>query len=109
MEKLNDKLELKTVILLFPIMFLIHDSEEIITMGKWVDNNIAYLYSVVPTRLQFVIESVHLATPQIAIAVFVEFIILSFATFMLLRSLRSRVRMTLFTALLTMFSMFLLI
>ncbi|EIJ79870.1 hypothetical protein PB1_05877 [Bacillus methanolicus PB1] len=102
LEKLNNKLELKTVILLFPITFLIHDSEEIITMEKWVDSNIAYLYSVVPKRLQFVIESVHLTTPQIAIAVFVEFIILFFATFMLLRSLCSGVWLIFFTALLTM-------
>jgi hypothetical protein len=66
---------------LFPIIFIILDFEEILTMEQWIESNKAKLYDKVPEKLHFLIE---------------------IATILAVKSLNSRIRMLIFTGFLTM-------
>ena len=44
-------LNVQTLIWLFPIMFVLHDFEEIIMVEKWLKRNSTVMYDILPKRI----------------------------------------------------------
>lgn len=74
-------LTIQTLIWLFPIMFIIHDFEEIIMVEKWLHNNQTKLYKRLPTKIaNRIVKQFSMTTAQFAVAVLLIFLIISAAT-----------------------------
>jgi hypothetical protein len=74
-------LELSAVIWLFPVVFMLHDLEEIITVEKWLATNKKRVMNGLPAGLvRFLEPSLRMTTAQFAAAVTCLFVILSLAT-----------------------------
>lgn len=73
----------QTLIWLFPIMFVLHDFEEIIMMEKWLKGNSIVLYEKLPKRIaDRVVKQFSMSTAQFAVAVLVIFLFVSSSTVM---------------------------
>ena len=70
-----------TLIWLLPIVFMIHDFEEIIFFKSWISKNKAYLIENFPKFSKLLHFADNLSTPAFALAVSVLFILLSLITF----------------------------
>ncbi|MDR7002375.1 hypothetical protein J2Y67_004897 [Neobacillus niacini] len=69
------------LIWLFPIIFGIHDFEEIIVVEKWVSKNMDDLINILPQRAStFFEKNFAKKTNQFSLVVYVEFILISLAT-----------------------------
>lgn len=69
------------LIWLFPIIFAVHDFEEIIVVEKWIATNKQDLKNKLPKRAAHFFENnFAMKTHQFSIVVYVEFIIISCAT-----------------------------
>ncbi len=74
-------LTIQTLIWLFPIMFIIHDFEEIIMVEKWLHNNQTNLYKRLPTKIaDRIVKQFSMTTAQFAVAVLLIFLLISAAT-----------------------------
>lgn len=70
-EWLNDKLPLPAVLLLFPVVFMVHDFEEILTVEKWTKQNKEKVFALLPKKLhRFFWSSFHINTLEFAKDVF---------------------------------------
>ena len=70
-----------TLIWLLPIVFMIHDFEEIIFFKSWIPKNSDYLTTKFPKiSKRFLLRFGNLSTPAFALAVAEEFILLSLIT-----------------------------
>jgi hypothetical protein len=79
----EDAMDQLTILLvwLFPIIFAIHDFEEIIVVEKWVAKNKEDLLSKLPRRAaSFFEKNFAMKTNQFSIVVYVEFVLISIAT-----------------------------
>lgn len=71
----------ETLMWLFPILFILHDFEEIIFMKSWGTRHAAALDAKLPARLRRLTHStLDLSTPAFAFAVMLIFVVLSLAT-----------------------------
>lgn len=69
------------LIWLFPIIFGIHDFEEIIVVEKWVSKNQDYLIKILPKRASLFFEkNFAKKTNQFSLVVYIEFILISIST-----------------------------
>ncbi|QTD39505.1 HXXEE domain-containing protein [Sporosarcina sp. Te-1] len=76
-------IDLQTLIWLFPLMFILHDFEEIILIEKWMKGNSTRIYDVLPERIaDKVMKQFSMSTAQFAVAVLVIFVFVSSATVM---------------------------
>lgn len=76
-------LNVQTLIWLFPIIFVLHDLEEIIMVEKWMDKNSGTIYNKLPTKIaDKVIKQFSMSTAQFSVAVFVIFVFVSSSTYM---------------------------
>ncbi|MGX9135057.1 HXXEE domain-containing protein [Rummeliibacillus sp. JY-2-4R] len=76
-------LNVQTLIWLFPIMFIIHDFEEIIMVEKWMKKNSDVIYERLPGKIaDRVIKQFSMTTAQFAVAVLVIFLFVSSSTIM---------------------------
>jgi hypothetical protein len=76
-------IEVQTLIWLFPIVFIIHDFEEIIMLEAWVKNNSNEVLKKLPRKwANRVAKQFSMSTAQMAVAVLFIFIIVSSVTFM---------------------------
>jgi len=76
-------LNVQTLIWLFPIIFVLHDLEEIIMIEKWMDKNSNVIYDKLPRKFaDKVIKQFSMSTAQFAVAVFIIFIFVSSSTYM---------------------------
>ncbi len=76
-------LEVQTLIWLFPIMFVIHDFEEIIMVETWMKKNSDVIYERLPRKIaDRVIKQFSMTTAQFAVAVLVIFLFVSSSTIM---------------------------
>lgn len=79
-EWLNDKLPLPTVLLLFPVVFMVHDFEEILTVEKWTKQNKEKVFALLPKKLhRFFWSSFHINTLEFAKDVFWIFLAITAA------------------------------
>ncbi|SDN64427.1 Protein of unknown function with HXXEE motif-containing protein [Psychrobacillus sp. OK028] len=73
----------QTLIWLFPIMFILHDFEEIIMVERWMKRNSTRIYDILPEKIaDRVIKQFSMSTAQFAVAVLVIFLFVSSATVM---------------------------
>ncbi len=73
----------QTLIWLFPIMFVLHDFEEIIMVEKWMKRNSIVMSEKLPKRIaDRVIKQFSMSTAQFAVAVLVIFLFVSSSTVM---------------------------
>ena len=73
---------LSTIIWLLPIVFMIHDFEEIIFFKFWIKKNWNYLEKKLPNFSKKYIEKLKkISVPAFSLAVFEEFLLLSLITF----------------------------
>ncbi|MFJ7825850.1 HXXEE domain-containing protein [Psychrobacillus sp. NPDC096623] len=76
-------LNVQTLIWLFPIMFILHDFEEIIMVERWMERNSTLIYDILPKKIaDRVIKQFSMSTAQFAVAVLVIFLFVSIATVM---------------------------
>ena len=76
-------LNVHTLIWLFPIMFILHDFEEIIMVERWMKRNSTVIYNLLPKRIaDRVIKQFSMSTAQFAVAVLVIFLFVCSATIM---------------------------
>ncbi|MGO4886187.1 HXXEE domain-containing protein [Anaerobacillus sp. MEB173] len=76
-------LDVETLIWLFPIMFVLHDFEEIIMIEKWIKRNSSVIYEKVPRKVaDRVIKQFSMSTAQFSVAVLVIFVFVSSSTYM---------------------------
>lgn len=76
-------LNVQTLIWLFPIMFVLHDFEEIIMVERWMKRNSTVIYDILPERIaDRVINQFSMSTAQFAVAVLVVFLFVSSSTVM---------------------------
>lgn len=76
--------ELELIISLFPIVFMIHEFEEIICFKPWVTKNGLWLTSKYPKFAKPVTHLGQLPVPAFSIAVLEEFILVSITTVLVL-------------------------
>jgi hypothetical protein len=70
-EWLNDKLPLPAVLLLFPVVFIVNDFEEILSVEKWTKQNKEKVFALLPKKLhRFFWSSFHINTLEFAKDVF---------------------------------------
>ncbi|MEH7226101.1 HXXEE domain-containing protein [Bacillus sp. JJ1566] len=75
--------DVQTLIWLFPIMFILHDFEEIIMVERWMKRNSTVLYDILPDRIaKRVIKQFSMSTAQFAVAVLILFLFVSSSTVM---------------------------
>ena len=75
-------IDIQTLIWLFPIMFILHDFEEIIMVEKWLNTKSPILYAKLPKKAaDRVIKQFSMSTAQFAVAVVVIFFFVSSSTF----------------------------
>ena len=71
-------LNVQTLIWLFPILFIIHDFEEIIMIEKWLHHNRHKLYERLPQKIaDKVVKQFSMTTAQFAVAVLFIFLFVS--------------------------------
>jgi len=76
-------LNVQTLIWLFPIVFVLHDLEEIIMVEKWMAKNSNVIYDKLPKKLaDRVMKQFSMTTAQFAVAVVVIFLFVSSSTYM---------------------------
>lgn len=76
-------LDVQTLIWLFPIVFILHDFEEIIMAEKWLQRNAIIINEKLPPKLaERVLKQFSMSTAQFAVAVLVIFLFVSSSTFM---------------------------
>ncbi|GAA4711731.1 HXXEE domain-containing protein [Brevibacillus fulvus] len=76
-------LDIQTLIWLFPIVFIVHDLEEIVTVEKWIKRNRANLYEKLPRKwAERMIRQFSLTTAQFAVSVLVIFLLISCSALM---------------------------
>ena len=76
-------LDVQTLIWLFPIMFVLHDFEEIIMVEKWMEKNSDVIYERLPRKIaDRVIKQFSMSTAQFTVAVLVIFLFVSSSTIM---------------------------
>jgi len=72
---------IQVIIWLFPILFIIHDFEEIIFMRAWISKNKSYLCDRFPTLSKKLLPHFdHITTSAFALGVAEEFILISIIT-----------------------------
>ncbi|RDI40948.1 HXXEE domain-containing protein [Falsibacillus pallidus] len=72
------------LIWLFPIIFAIHDFEEIVVVEKWIGRNRKDLHERLPKKAIFYFEkNFAKKTNQFSLVVFVEFVVISLSTILL--------------------------
>ncbi|WP_079504942.1 HXXEE domain-containing protein [Mesobacillus jeotgali] len=77
------ELNLHTLIWLFPIIFVLHDFEEIIMLEKWMAKNRGIIKKVLPERLaNNVVKQFSMTTAQMSVAVLIVFLFVCSSTFM---------------------------
>lgn len=69
--------ELELIICLFPIIFMLHEFEEIIGFKRWFDKNGSWLENEFPKLTRQITHLEQLSVPAFTIAVLEEFIIIS--------------------------------
>ncbi|WP_010096666.1 HXXEE domain-containing protein [Ornithinibacillus scapharcae] len=78
---MDEWLNVQTLIWLLPIMFVLHDFEEIIMVEKWVGKNSAKIYEIVPTKIaDRIIKQFSMTTAQFSVAVLIIFLFVSGST-----------------------------
>jgi hypothetical protein len=71
-------LNVQTLIWLFPIMFVLHDFEEIIMAEKWMKRNSTVVYELLPEKIaDRIIKQFSMSTAQFAVSVLVIFLFVS--------------------------------
>lgn len=80
-------MKLQSALWLFPLAFLIHDGEEIMTMPAWIEQNSATLAQVAAlgTVGSHIVENLATTTAGVAVAVAFELGLILVATFLLAR------------------------
>ena len=74
-------MDFKIIVWLLPIVFMIHDFEEIIFFKSWVMKNKEYLSRKFPKlSKRFLVQLENLSVPAFSLAVAEEFVILSIVT-----------------------------
>lgn len=74
--------EFQIIVWLLPIVFMIHDFEEIIFFKSWITKNSPYLKKRFPFLAKRLLPRMEaLSVPAFAVAVFEEFVLLSVITF----------------------------
>lgn len=80
---MGELLDVQTLIWLFPVMFSIHDFEEIIMAEKWLERNTNSILNKLPPKIaERVLKQFSMSTAQFAVAVLVIFLFVSSSTFM---------------------------
>src|SRR5690606_41502752 len=75
--------DIQTLIWLFPIMFILHDFEEIIMVEKWLKTNSKKIYDLLPEKMaDRVIQQFSMTTAQFAVAVLIIFLFVASSTIM---------------------------
>ncbi len=81
LEWLNMHLHILTVVWLFPIIFMFHDFEEILTVEKWVKRNRDFVFHKIPPSLhKYFYSTFQMTTVQFAQDVFWIFLVITAAT-----------------------------
>ena len=76
-------IDVQTLIWILPIMFILHDFEEIIMVEKWMSQNSKKIFERLPTKIaNVVIRQFSMTTAQFAVAVLVIFLFVSGSTIM---------------------------
>lgn len=76
-------LNIHTLIWLFPVLFILHDFEEIIMIEKWMKNNSEVIYEKLPRRVaNRVIKQFSMTTAQFSVSVLVIFLFVSSSPYM---------------------------
>ncbi|MBS4200513.1 HXXEE domain-containing protein [Bacillus sp. FJAT-49732] len=76
-------LNVQTLIWLFPIIFILHDFEEIVMIEKWMKNHTNIIYEKLPRKMaNRVIKQFSMSTAQFSVSVLVIFLFVSFSTYM---------------------------
>lgn len=77
------EISINTLIWLLPIVFMLHDFEEIVLVVPWLENNYDNIRKKVPSFVESKIDKlVNMSTSQFALAVFLEFTLFVIAAFM---------------------------
>lgn len=90
--------ELELIISLFPLVFMIHEFEEIICFKPWVTKNSSWLTSKYPKFVKQITHIGQLSVPAFSIAVLEEFILVSISTVLALTLQWYSVWIAVFTA-----------
>lgn len=81
-------LYVQTLIWLLPIMFILHDFEEIIMVEKWVEKNSVMIYEKLPTKVaDRIIKQFSMTTAQFSVAVLFIFLFVSGSTILAIQHL----------------------
>lgn len=81
LEWLDMHLHILTVVWLFPIIFMFHDFEEILTVEKWVKRNKDFVFKKIPPSMhKHFSSSFQMTTVQFAQDVFWIFLVITAAT-----------------------------
>ena len=76
-------IDVQTLIWIFPILYILHDFEEIIMIEKWMDDNSGKIQKKLPRKIaDKVIKQFSMSTAQFAVAVLVIFLFVSSSTIM---------------------------
>ncbi|AXI09256.1 HXXEE domain-containing protein [Oceanobacillus zhaokaii] len=76
-------LNVQTLIWLFPIVFVLHDLEEIIMVERWMDKNSDVIHEKLSKKIaNKVIKQFSMSTAQFSVAVLVIFVFVSSSTYM---------------------------
>ena len=74
---------IQTLIWLFPVIFILHDFEEIILMEKFMKENSNTIYEKLPKKMaDRIIKQFSMSTAQFSVAVLVIFLFVSSSTYM---------------------------
>ena len=81
LEWLNMHLHILTIVWLFPIVFMFHDFEEMLTIEKWVKQNKAFVFKKIPSPMhKYYYSSFKMTTVQFVQDVFWIFLVITSAT-----------------------------
>jgi hypothetical protein len=76
LERLDEWVSIPTLLWLFPIVFMLHDFEEIIFIEAWTRKNSVAVLDRVPARFRRIFQRVtDMTSAQFAVAVMLEFIV----------------------------------
>jgi hypothetical protein len=76
-------LKIENLMWLLPVIFMLHDFEEIIMMRPWIDRNAVFLRERFPRLADYMLGHLEkLSTPSFALAVAEEFMILVAVTYL---------------------------
>jgi hypothetical protein len=96
---------IKSVLWLFPLAFLFHDGEELLTMPAWIDQHQGILLQMIKSYglPDEILESLTDSHSQTAIAIGFELLLLILVTFWVAQKVQKGWRLYLYTAFLGMF------